>query len=119
MTDYKWLTHLTQTANAAMRNVNTIALARLDEMQQTGFDTNTPFADVNQAMYVGVGRKPFLLVSPGTDTTYFVVVSERVGSTLRVAVAVHQGSRNPEARNLRKMTLRCNANGNVSAVPGW
>lgn len=93
--------------------------ARLGEMDQTGFATTTPFANVDQEMYVGEGRKPFLLVSLGTNTTYFVVLAECVGGDLRVFIAVHQGDQNPKTENLRKMTLMRGGDGNVYAKPGW
>ena len=93
--------------------------AMVGEMGETGFDTSTPFDRVNQAKYVGEGRKPFLLISLGTDTTYFVIVTKYVDGALRVAIAVHPGDQSPKTENLRKMTLTRNADGNVHAAPGW
>lgn len=103
----------------AMRKVALIGAARVGEMGQTGFDTATPFDNVNQPKYVGEGRVPFLLVSLGTNTTYYVFVSEVVDAGLRVAIAVDQAGRAPKRENLRGMTLTRGANGNVHATPGW
>ncbi len=103
----------------AVRAANLAGAARLGEMGETGFDTDTPFDNVNQAKYVGEGRVPFLVTSLGTDTAYFVVVLECVGEVLHVAIAVHPGDHNPKAENLRMMTFSRNADGNVHAAPGW
>ena len=103
----------------AMRKAAMAGAARLGEMGQTGFDTSTPFDNVNQATYMGEGRTPFLLVSLGTGTTYFVLVTDSVGAALRVAIAVHQEGQTPKVENLRKMTLTRNADGNVHAAPDW
>ncbi len=103
----------------AMRSAAMAGAARLGEMGQTGFDTNTPFSYVNQAQYVGEGRKPFLLVSLITNTTYFVLVTEVADAGFRVAIAVHQEGQVPRIEHLRKMTLIRNTDGNVRAVAGW
>ncbi len=57
----------------AIRTAILSGAARLGELDQTGFDTSTPFDSVNQAKYVSEDRIPFLLVSLGTNTTYFVM----------------------------------------------
>ena len=103
----------------AMREATLAGAARLGEMGQTGFTTSTPFDNVCRPQYVGEGRKPFLLVSLATNTTYFVLVTACVGADLHVAVAVHQEGQNPKVENLRKMTLKCGQDGNVHATPGW
>jgi hypothetical protein len=91
---------------------------RVGEMGQTGFDTDTPFDNVNQAMYVGEDRKPFLLVSLGTNTPYYVIVVKCVDKALHAVVAVHHEGQTPKKENLRKMTLSRNSDGNVHAAPG-
>ena len=103
----------------AMRELVLVGAARIGEMGETGFDTDTPFANVDQAQYVGEGRVPFLLVSLGTNTTYFVFVMERVGASLRVAIKVNQEGEKLSADNFRMMTLTRKADGNVHAAAGW
>jgi hypothetical protein len=103
----------------AMREAAMAGAARLGEMGQTGFDTNTPFDNLNQAQYVGEGRVPFLLVSLVTNTTYFVLVTKVVDKGLQVAIAVHHEGQTPKVEHLRKMTLVRNTDGNVRAVAGW
>jgi len=103
----------------AMRQAAMAGAVRLGEMGETGFSTNTPFSNINQAQYVSKDRKPFLLVSLGTNTTYFVLVTEVVDAGFRAAIAVHQEGQTPKTENLRKMTLTSDPSGNVRAVPGW
>lgn len=100
----------------AGRNAFIAAANDLGEMQQLGFTTAIPFANVNQPRYVE-GQEPFLLVSRSSGTTYFVVVKECVGDRVYVYINVNHEGQVPN--QFRKMTLTRGVDGTTVALPGW
>lgn len=102
----------------ALRETALLGVARIAEMNDTGFDTTTPFDHNTLAPYVGTTQGIFTVVSLGkTGTTYLVVLSKRVGDAYQAAVQVYHSDKIGD--KFYKMTLVCAPNGTIRMNAGW
>lgn len=101
----------------ALRKAALNGVARVAEMNDTGFDTNALFDHGYLAPRVGA-ETAFTLVSLGkTGATYLVVLTERVGDAYQAAVQVYNPSKT--GGRCYKMTLVRASNGSIRANAGW
>ncbi|HSW91813.1 MAG TPA: hypothetical protein VLG09_04160 [Candidatus Saccharimonadales bacterium] len=95
-----------------------LAIARVAEMNTTGFDTTAWFNHDYLAPRVNTPEGVFTVASLGkTGTTYLVAITKRVDDAYRAAVQIYTPG--VISDKFYRMTMTCADNGTVRMNAGW